>query len=157
MLLREPRTRVNSAVSCETTDPNLRIRIAILRISPLKRPGFGELLSQPQLTENCRSANIGLLIRHQPARTVSTRVSRFVRLPVCEQCAGKVERNSVGTRSGRSPPVLPLPDRVRSLGVRIERRSRIQNAVQRRTCATFWKQWHKSVTTDSDKHQRPGT
>jgi hypothetical protein len=36
----------------------------------------------------------------------------FVRLPVCEQCAGKVEGKSVGKRSRRSAPVLPMPDRL---------------------------------------------
>ena len=61
----------------------------------------------------------------------------FVCLQVCEQCADSIEGNTVGTRSGRSRPVLPLLDRVRSQGVRIEHRSRTRNAVQRRTCAAF--------------------
>jgi hypothetical protein len=61
-------------------------------------------------------ANAGLpeaesLVRHQPVPTASTRVSRFASLPVCEQCAGKVEGNSGGTRSEGSPPILHLPNR----------------------------------------------
>ena len=120
-------------------------------------PSSGDARSNLSKSEDWRSADIEILIRHQPARTVSTHVSRFARLPVCEQCAGKVEGNTVGTRSGRSPPVLPLPDRVRSQGVRIERRSRTRNAVQMRICAAFWKQWRKSVTTDSVGLQCPGT
>ena len=60
---------------------------------------------------------IGILIRHQPARTVSTRVSRFVRLPVCEQCAGKVDGNSGGTRSKGSPSCLcPIESPNNALG-----------------------------------------
>jgi hypothetical protein len=87
-------------------------------------------VASPTAPSNSGSSQAGMLIRHQPVRTVSNRVSLFVRLPVCEQCAGKVEGNSVGTRSGRSPHILPLPDRVRSEGVRIECRSRTRNAVQ---------------------------
>jgi len=34
---------------------------------------------------------IGVLIRHQPARSLSTRVRDLERLQVCKQCAGKVE------------------------------------------------------------------
>ena len=34
---------------------------------------------------------------------------------MCKQCADKVEENSGGTRSGRSVPVLLLPDGIPSL------------------------------------------
>lgn len=127
------------------------------RIDTEKRLRVLGCVVRPQQPKDWLSTDIVLLIRHQPARTVSARVSRFARMPVCEQCAGKVEGNSVGTRSGRSPLVLPLPDRALSQGVRIERRSRTRNAVQRRTCAAFRKQWRKSLITDSGGPQCPGT
>ncbi|MFZ0393894.1 MAG: MFS transporter [Terracidiphilus sp.] len=120
--------------------------------------GIGEGFNWPGASKTVPTENRAQYTDPASAsRTASTRVSRFARLSVCKQCAGKVEGNSVGTRSGRSPPVLPLADRIRSQGVRIESRFCTRNAVQRRSCTAFRRQWRKSVTVDSVGYQRPGT
>lgn len=68
-------------------------------IGPGKRRRVRNPAIQPQLPEAWRGAAGGRLIRHQPARSLSTRVSRFRALTgvqtVCRQSRGKLSRNEI--------------------------------------------------------------